>query len=80
MLKVVMVLCIVMANMSQSSFMYLEYPNMEECKAAFKRMQEKELPPGIKDIYGTCSEKLILRDEKELTTSVEAAFHRPSKN
>ena len=63
-----MVLCIVMANMQDSSFLYVEYDSMEECKEAFKRIQAKELPEGVKDVYGTCSNKLILRDEGTLKT------------
>jgi hypothetical protein len=68
MLKVVMVLCLVAAKMEESTFIYVEYNSMEECKEAFKELQQKELPEGIKDIYGTCSSKLILRDENTLKT------------
>lgn len=72
MFKVVMVLCIVMANMQQSSFLYVEYDTMEECLDAFKKIQDKELPPGVKDVYGTCSNKLILKDEKDLRTNANS--------
>lgn len=80
MLKIVMVICLVMTNMSDSSFYYVEYDSLQECKEGFERIKAKPLPPGVENIYITCSTKLILKDDKATTTNVEEAFYSTSKD
>lgn len=61
--KVILVLCLVMANIKESSFIYIEYDTMQECMDAWKRIEASEPPPEVKAAYGVCTQKIKLNEE-----------------
>lgn len=60
--KIILILCLVMANVKESSFIYIEYDTMEECKEAWKRIEDSEPPKQVKEVFAVCTDKVQLNE------------------
>lgn len=61
--KIILIICLVMANIQDSSFIYIEYDTMEECMEAWKRIEADTPPPEVKQAFGVCTDKVQLNEK-----------------